>query len=77
MDSVFPADANVKHLRHPEIRVRLVGTDGNAFAVLGVVRRALRDAGVSDEEIQAFSDDATAGDYQHLLAVAMAWVDVT
>ena len=37
MDSVFPADANVKHLRHPEIRVRLVGTDGNAFAVLGVV----------------------------------------
>jgi len=55
----------------------LVGTDDNAFAVLGVVRRALRDAGVSDEEIQAFSDDATAGDYQHLLAVAMAWVDVT
>jgi hypothetical protein len=74
VSQVFPANSNVKH---PEIAVRLVGTDGNAYAVLGAVRRALRDAGVSDEEIQAFSDDATAADYNHLLATCMAWVDIT
>jgi hypothetical protein len=27
--------------RYPDVRVRLVGTDGNAFAVLGRVRRAM------------------------------------
>ena len=28
-------------VRYPDVRVRLVGTDGNAFAVLGRVRRAM------------------------------------
>ena len=64
-------------VRYPDIHVTLTGTDGNAFFILGTVRRALRDAGVSDEEVQAFSGDATASDYDHLLATAMAWVEAT
>lgn len=61
-------------IRHPEIRVHLVGEDGNAFGVLGAVRQALRDAGVSADEQQEFYDEATSGNYDHLLATVAAWV---
>jgi len=62
--------------KYPDITVTLVGTDGNAFAVLGKVSRALRQAGVSDDERQAFMAEATAGDYDHLLQTIMRWVEV-
>ena len=59
--------------RYPDVVVELVGTDGNAFAVLGAVQRALKDAGVDPAPFLA---EATAGDYDHLLATTMRWVDV-
>lgn len=62
--------------KYPEIKVKLSGTDGNALAVIGRVRNALRKGGVSPEEIQKFLDDATGGDYDHLLGTCMRWVDV-
>lgn len=62
-------------VRHPDISVQLTGEDGNAFAILGAVSKALRRAGYGDE-VQAFTDEATSGDYDHLLATAMQWVDV-
>jgi hypothetical protein len=62
--------------KHPEVKVQLVGEDGNAYAVLGRCARAARRAGVSKDEIQAFTDEATSGDYQHLLATCMRWFDV-
>jgi hypothetical protein len=62
--------------RHPEVTVKLVGTDGNCFSVLGRVERALRRAGVSDDEIKQFRDEATAGDYDHLLQTVMRYVKV-
>ena len=34
-------------IRPPEITVQLTGKDGNAFMIIGLVQRALRDAGVS------------------------------
>jgi hypothetical protein len=61
---------------YPDICVQLVGTDGNAFAVLGRVRRALERGGVSREEQDAFMAEATSGDYNALLGAAMRWVDV-
>lgn len=64
-------------MKHPEISVQLVGTDGNAFALLGTVRKALRTAGVSSDEISDFFDEATSGDYNHLLQTCMDWVDVS
>jgi hypothetical protein len=67
-------DKNV--LKYPEIEVQLVGTDGNAFALIGVVRKALKKAGVSKEEIGEFVDEATSGDYTHLLRTCMSWVNV-
>jgi hypothetical protein len=62
--------------RHPEIAVRLVGEDGNAFAILGLVRIGLAAAGVDEAERAEFTAEATSGDYDHLLATCMRWVDV-
>jgi hypothetical protein len=62
--------------KYPEITVQLSGEDGNAFAILGAVTKALRKAGVSLEESTAFSKEAMSGDYDDLLATCMKWVDV-
>lgn len=72
-----PTDPTSTGVRYPKIKVKLVGTDGNAFSILGNVRRALRKARVSQEEIEAFSAEAMSGDYNHLLATCMRWVDVS
>lgn len=42
---------------------------GNAFAILGACRKAAHRAGWSPERIAAVIDEATAGDYDHLLCV--------
>ena len=47
--------------------VKLVGADGNAFAILGRGIRAAKAAGWSHEELEEFKTDAMAGDYAHLL----------
>ena len=65
-----------KTTKYPTIRVTLIGRDGNAFAILGAVTKAMREAGVDKDERAAFIAEATAGDYDHLLAAAMNWVDV-
>jgi hypothetical protein len=64
-------------VKHPEVTVEMIGQDGNAFAILGRVQRAMRRAGVPKEERDAFMAEATAGDYDHLLGTVMRWVDVT
>jgi hypothetical protein len=61
----------------PDIKVRLTGSDGNAFAILGKVRQALRRANVPAGQIAEFMDEATGGDYNDLLCVCMRWVDVS
>jgi hypothetical protein len=66
----------VTKVQHPEVTVRLVGTDGNAFSVLGKVQRALREAGVSDEEVSAFHAEAITGGYDELLQTCMRWVNI-
>lgn len=63
-------------IRYPDITVDLSGGDGNAFVILGRVRRALRRGGVGDEIIAGFTTEATSGDYDNLLQVCMRWVDV-
>ncbi len=64
-------------IRYPDIHVQLTGEDGNAYAIMGAVSAALRRAGVSSEEIQQYIEESTSGDYDHLLATAMRWVDVS
>lgn len=57
-------------------RVSLIGTDGNAYAVLGAVFRALREAGWTQEERDALKAEAIAGGYDDLLRTVMKHVDV-
>lgn len=61
--------------KHPEVTVVLVGEDGNAFSILGKVRKALRKAG-HHKSAEEFMEEATSGDYDHLLATAMDYVNV-
>ena len=62
--------------KYPEITVQLSGADGNAFAIMGSVSKALRRAGVSADDIQLYTAESMSGDYDHLLRTAMAWVNV-
>lgn len=61
-------------VKYPGIEVQLTGEDGNAFAILGRVQRALRQAGVPESEIDDFREEATSGDYENLLHVTMRTV---
>lgn len=62
--------------KYPEVTVELLGGDGNAFSILGKVRRALREGGVPSNEIEAFGKEAMSSDYDHLLRTVMQWVKV-
>lgn len=62
-------------IKYPDIQVQLVGGDGNAFAILGTCLRAARQADLFKEERDAFQAEATAGDYNHLLATCQQWFD--
>ncbi len=64
-------------IKYPQVEVKLIGRDGNAFSVLGVVQGALRKAGVSKAERDQFLSEATAGNYDHLLKTCMEWVNIT
>jgi hypothetical protein len=50
--------------------------DGNAFGVLGMVARALRDEGATKEYRDQFHAEATSGDYDHLLQTVMRYCEV-
>lgn len=62
----------------PETRptVKLVGEDGNAFAIMGRVKQALKRAGADKDYIDGYLKEATSEDYDHLLVVSMGYVDV-
>ena len=58
-----------------DVKVELTGEDGNAFHILGKVSKALKKAGHKDLA-QEYLKEATAGDYDHLLATTMQYVEV-
>jgi hypothetical protein len=58
------------------IEVQLTDNDGNAFAIMGQVSRALRNAGATPDEIKQYQSESMSGDYDNLLRVAMEWVEV-
>jgi transposase len=58
-----------------DVTVKLVGEDGNAFAILGRVSVALKKAGHKDIA-EEYLKEATKGDYNDLLATTMRYVNV-
>ena len=53
----------------------LIGVNGNAFSVMGYVRQAMKETGFTKNEIEAYTKDATSGDYDHLLVVSIDMID--
>lgn len=64
-------------MKHPEVKVRLTGTDGNVFGVIGKVQREMKRAKVPSDEIKQFVSEATSGDYDNALQTCMEWVNVS
>ena len=54
---------------------KLSGEDGNAFGILGRVRRAIR-ASNRPDLADEFMREATSHDYEHLLATCCRYVTV-
>jgi hypothetical protein len=59
-----------------DTEVELVGEDGNAFAIMGKVSRAIRKAGGSEEDVKVYQEEAMSGDYNNLLQVTMKTVHI-
>lgn len=59
--------------KYPEIVVKLVGTNGNAVAIMGKVQEALRKARIDSAP---YIKEATEGDYNQLLQTTMRWVTI-
>jgi hypothetical protein len=57
------------------IKVKLTGTDGNAFALMGKVCEALRKGGQS-ALVKEFQAKAMSGDYDNLLQTCSEYVEV-
>jgi hypothetical protein len=64
-------------VKYPDVHVRLSGEDGNAFSIIGRTRAAMRRAGVSQAEIDAYSNEAASGNYDHVIQTTMAWVETS
>ena len=63
-------------IRHPQVKVVLTGTDGNAYSLIARVRRELR-AQVDAAAAAEFVAEATAcTSYDDLLVLIMRTVDV-
>ena len=57
--------------------VKLIDTNGNAFAIMGRVKNALFKAGADKEYVDKYLKEAMFGDYDNLLCVTMDYVHVT
>jgi hypothetical protein len=62
--------------KFPNVTVTLSGHDGNAFAILGTVKKAMHHANVSQESIDEFLKEAKSSDYDHLLQTCFKYVNV-
>lgn len=61
------------------IQVELSESDGNAYSILGRCQKALKRSNVDNKnEIWNFIyEEATSGDYNHLIQTMMKWFDVS
>jgi hypothetical protein len=53
----------------------LIGVDSNAFAIIFATRQMLKKAGASKPFMDGYRVLAMSGDYNHLLALSMAYLD--
>ncbi len=61
-------------LKFKKVEVALVGEDGNAYAIMSRVSKALKRAGHT-ELAALYMSEATSGNYDHLLQVSMEFCE--
>lgn len=57
-------------------KCKLVGTDGNVFAVIGKVKRTLRNAGLVEQALEFPTKAMACGSYDEVLRLCFEYVDV-
>jgi hypothetical protein len=57
------------------VKLKLVGVDGNAFALLGAFQSAARRQGWPAQQITEVTTEARSGDYDHLLATLAKYTE--
>ena len=62
--------------KYPNIIVDLIGKNAHGLFIILSVSSALKKNGVPQSEINDFSMDASSSDFNHLLRVCMAWVNI-
>jgi len=62
--------------KYPAIKAKLIGQDGNAFAIIATVKQSLRKGNVPQNDIDEFVVEAMSGDYNNVIVTAMKWVTV-
>lgn len=55
-----------------KVRLSLVGSDGNAYVLIGRFQRAAKAQGWTPEQIRRVTLEMTSGDYNHLLSTLIA-----
>lgn len=53
----------------------LIGVNGNAYAIMAYVLKAMRKEGYTPQEGRAYADKAMSSDYHHLIAVSQEMLD--
>lgn len=53
----------------------LVGIDGNAYAIMAYVSRAMKEQGFNPSQIYRYVARAKKKDYNHLLSVSITYID--
>ena len=61
---------------HSDVTVRLTETDGNVFAIIGAVNKALRRAGHEADASEFTASAMAAQSYDEVLQLVMSTVDV-
>lgn len=61
--------------KYPQVKVQLIGTDGNAFMILGKVNREAKKH-LTKTQLDEFQTEAMSGDYDHLLTTCMKYFNI-
>ncbi len=60
---------------HEKPEAAIIGADGNVYNILGIARRALKQAGMSKEAEEMTAKVTASGSYDTALAIIMEYVE--
>lgn len=58
-----------------KVKVKILGEDGNGFAIMGRVLKAMKEAEIPKEIRDKYIKEVTSGDYNNLLTVTLQYVE--